>query len=318
MKTADEITVKMPDGWERKDIFEAVYLNQYGYYELREKTAKEERDDNFREQYFQNYSGATYAKEYPEEELAFIQSKIEERAYIIEQNLGENGMPQAHRYSVLDIGCGEGFLLKHFYQKGVTVKGIDIGNYALGAFHPELLPFFEQGDMESLLPKMASHGEKYDVINIDRVLDMVDDPGRCLELIKGIMKENSILVIKVANNYSFLQQMLMRSGELKQEYWLDAPDHTGYFNREGMINLLEAYGFECMDFYGDTFVDFNLLNPLTNYYERPETGKAAHNMAVRLETLLHEISVEGTVEIYRILGKMGFGREIAGVFRLAG
>ncbi|MBS6811635.1 hypothetical protein [Eisenbergiella tayi] len=40
----------------------------------------------------------------------------------------------------------------------------------------------------------------------------------------------------------------------------------------------------------------------------------AHQTAVRLENLLHETSMERTVEIYRMLGDMGFGREIVGIF----
>lgn len=49
-------------------------------------------------------------------------------------------------------------------------------------------------------------------------------------------------------------------------------------------------------------MDFQLLNPLTNYYEKPETGKEAHKMAVRMENMPHEVSMERTVEIYRVLG----------------
>ena len=124
-----------------------------------------------------------------------------------------------------------------------------------------------------------------------------------------------IMVIKVATNYSTLPRMLLADGEMKEEYWLDDPDHTGYFNREGLIALMEDHGMECLDFYGDTFVDLQLLNPYSNYYEKPKTGHAAHQAAVRMENLLHEISPERTVEVYRLLGEMGFGREIVGVFR---
>ena len=198
------------------------------------------------------------------------------------------------------------------------MKGIDIGSYALEHFHPDMKPFFEKGDMETLLPAMAERGEVYDVVNVDRVLDMVDDVDVCLDRIKTVMDGQSILVIKVANNYSNLQRMLLERGEMKEEYWLDDPDHTGYFNREGMIARMEANGFECMDFYGDTFVDFQLVNPFSNYYEKPETGKAAHKTAVCLENLFHDISLERTVEIYRMLGDMGFGREIVGVFKKSG
>ena len=34
-----------------------------------------------------------------------------------------------------------------------------------------------------------------------------------------------------------------------------------------------------------------------------------------MENMFHDISLERTVEIYRMLGDMGFGREIVGVFK---
>lgn len=309
-----EMRINKVKEFEKEDIYQPVFLNQYGYYELRRKNTMQERNQNFEEHYFQEYSGATYEKvEYPPEELKYLHNQIEERAYVIEQNLEKTG--KMGDYSLLDIGCGEGFLMQFFHDRGKKVRGIDIGSYALTHFHPEMLPFFEKGDMETLLPAMAKRGEIYDVVNIDRVLDMVDDVDLCLDRIGKVMGEQSILVIKVANNYSNLQRMLLKNGGMKEEYWLDDPDHTGYFNREGMIARLEANGFQCLDFYGDTFVDFQLVNPFSNYYEKPETGKAAHKTAVCLENLFHDISMERTVEIYRMLGDMGFGREIVGVFR---
>lgn len=314
MMQRTEWKINEPPIFRKEDIYQPVFLNQYGYYELRRKNTKEERNANFEEHYFQDYSGATYEKvEYPPEELEYLHNQIEERAYVIEQNLekmGKNG-----NYSLLDIGCGEGFLLQFFHDRGKRVKGIDIGSYALSQFHPDMMPFFEKGNMETLLPIMAKRGEIYDVINIDRCLDMVDDIDVCLNKIKLVMGGQSLLVIKVANNYSNLQRMLLKNGEMKKEYWLDDPDHTGYFNREGMIARLDANGFECLDFYGDTFVDLQLVNPFTNYYEKPETGKAAHKSTVCLENLFHDISMERTVEIFRMLGDMGFGREIVGVFK---
>lgn len=294
-----EKTGKLPEGWELRDNFQPVFLNKYGYYELRKKNTREERDRNFEENYFQEYAGATYQKTYPQEELEFILNKIEERAWVVEENLRKVGNQHMTEASA----------------SGEAVRPMDPGSYALQSFHPQMLAYFEQGDMETLLPQMAERGETYDVINMDRVLDMVLNPEECLAAAEKLMTDQSILVVKVANNYSHLQQMLLASGELKEEYWLDDPDHTGYFNREGMLRLLEACGFEQIDFYGDTFVDFQLLNPNSNYYERPETGKAAHATAVRLENLFHVLSMEKTVELYRILRDIGFGREIVGVFR---
>ena len=75
--------------------------------------------------------------------------------------------------------------------------------------------------MEKLLPQMAERKEYYDVVNADRVLDMVPDAGEGVERMKEVMAEHSILVIKVANNYSNIQRMLLAAGEMKEEYWLD-------------------------------------------------------------------------------------------------
>lgn len=63
-----------------------------------------ERKDNFEESYFQEYSGATYAKAYPDNELTFIRNKIEERAYIIEQNLAEIKEKKEDRRQIFPIG----------------------------------------------------------------------------------------------------------------------------------------------------------------------------------------------------------------------
>ena len=53
-----------------------------------------------------------------------------------------------------------------------------------------MLPYFEKGDMETLLPVMAERGEIY-VVNIDCVLDMVDDINVCLGRIKVVMGKQS-------------------------------------------------------------------------------------------------------------------------------
>lgn len=301
--------------FEKKDIYQSVFLNKYGYYELRHKISRQERNKDFEDRYFQEQVSATYEKEYAPEELRYIRAQIDEKAYVIEQNLVKTGVDPDGAYSLLDIGCGEGFLMQFFHDKGKQVKGIDIGSYAISSLHPDMLPFFEKGDMTDLLPAMAQKGMTFDVINSDRVLDMVDDVDACLDAIREVMHKNSILVIKTANNYSNLQRMLLEKGEMKEEYWLDDPGHTGYFNREGMIARLQANGFTCLDFYADTFVDFWLVNPFSNYYEKQGTGGAAHKASVCLETLFHDTSLERTVEIYRMLGDMGFGREIVGVFK---
>lgn len=60
--------------------------------------------------------------EYPPEELKFIHNQIEERAYVIEQNLTKTGAGED--YSLLDIGCGEGFYSRFYWRVGNYKKSI--------------------------------------------------------------------------------------------------------------------------------------------------------------------------------------------------
>lgn len=40
--------VKIPAEWEKKDIYKPVFLNKYGYYELRKQNTPEERGKNLK------------------------------------------------------------------------------------------------------------------------------------------------------------------------------------------------------------------------------------------------------------------------------
>lgn len=73
--------------------------------------------------------------------------------------------------------------------------------------NPDMADVFTKGNMDDLLPQMAKNGEKFDVINMSRVLDMCLDAEGTLQKIAGLMTDTSIFVLKVSHNYSPLQQM---------------------------------------------------------------------------------------------------------------
>lgn len=54
--------------------------------------------------------------------------------------------------SILDVGCGKGFLLYEFTQllPGSTVAGLDISQYAIDNAKPEVKPFLKAGNATSL------------------------------------------------------------------------------------------------------------------------------------------------------------------------
>jgi len=265
----------------------------------------------FEEQYYQE-SKSTYEADYSDTEKIFFQNKLQQKEIIINKNLSKAQFKQP--YALLDIGCGEGYVLDYFYRKGMDVAGIDYSQWAIHHHNPEVEQFFFKGDCTKILPELAKEGKRYDVINMDSALDMMLDPQQVIAYCGDLLQENGILLIKVANNYSPLQTSLLESGQLTKEYWLDDPGHPSYFNKDGFKRFMQAQGYRCVDFYGESFIDLNLLNPLTNYYEKQGVGKQCYEAKLQLENMMHNISPEKALEVFHLMGEMGFGREIIGVF----
>lgn len=290
--------------------FEKVHLNEYGYYELNKKPSLDDRKHEFEEEYYQN-SMSSYEQQYTEAEKTYFNNKLEQKYMMVMDALGN----REEKYSLLDLGCGEGFALDYFSKKGFDVAGIDFSEYAIRKENPQMLSNLICGDCNEILPELAKQGKKFDVINMDSSLDMMLNPEEIVDKFSGILKEDGIVLIRVGNNYSLLQMKLLEDQKLKRDYWLDEEGHPSYFNKEGLINFMDAHGYHCVDFYGESFIDLNLTNDLTNYYENPNVGKHCYQSKVYLENLLHEISPEKSMQVYKLLGEMGLGREIIGIFK---
>lgn len=288
--------------------FEKVKINKYGYYQLKNMPSEEEQDAYFSNIYFQERKG-NYEDCYSEEERKLFRYKFVQKEVLIKKYLKTEAPIR-----FLDVGCGEGFALAYFKEKGYEVTGIDLSIYGVNHHNPDLLPCVIQGRSEKILQRFIEEKKTFDVINLDQILDMVLDPEWLLELIKQVLSDSGVLLIKVANNYSYIQTKLLDEGRLDKEYWLDEEGHPSYFNKQGLVNLCDALGFECVDLLGESFIDMNLLNEHTNYYQNPTVGKSCYNARVEIENHLYQESMEDTMEISRRLGRLGLGREIIGVF----
>ncbi|MDE7313461.1 MAG: class I SAM-dependent methyltransferase [Eubacterium sp.] len=295
-------------------MLEKVRKNKYGY-ELKEKPTAEMQRKNFEETYFQECQNG-YEPAYTEEEIRFFTNKAAQKEMALQRIWERDSEKKSEKRKALDIGCGEGFLLKYLYQKGYDVTGIDFTDYAISKYAPELLGHFMRGDCYDKLQMLAGAGRKFDLINMDSVLDMVQRPGELLELMKQVLAKGGLVACKVGNNYSILQMKLLEEGVLAKDYWLDEEGHPWYFHAQGLEDFFKDHGYLCMDVYAEGLSEFFLLHTRTNYYEHPEAGKECYLAKVRLENLLHERSPERAQEIMRQLGRMGLGRETVGIFRL--
>lgn len=83
--------------------------------------------------------------------------------------------------SVLDIGCGKGFLLFDLASvlPQLHVHGVDISAYAIGESHPSIRPYLEVADLREWLPACK---EKYTLVLAVNVLHNLHLPDLALAL----------------------------------------------------------------------------------------------------------------------------------------
>lgn len=132
--------------------------------------------------------------------------------------------------TVLDIGCGNGFLLSLLAQRGKDAYGVEPSEELVGLsrkFSPGLKVFRGAAeDIEELFDI------KFDSVLLIDVLEHLENDAAQLRKIRGILKNNGTLVL-VVPAYEFFY------GNRDRKY-----GHFRRYSRRKLINLLEKSGFE--------------------------------------------------------------------------
>ena len=215
--------------------FKDVFLNEYGFYELKNKPTADDRKQAFENEYYQEGISSSYEKVYSDEQLRNMTYKFREKELMIRKYIHDC----KQTISVLDIGCGEGFFVSYFAKQGYEVCGIDYSIYGVKTQNPDIEDLIIQGDSSEIIKEFIKENKKFDVINMDSVLDMMIEPKETLDLCKQLLANDGVFIVKVANNYSELQKKLLQSGKLSKEFWLDNPGHPYYFNKDGFTLFFE-------------------------------------------------------------------------------
>ncbi len=284
--------------------------NRFGFFEAAEKPNNAELAEYYSEKYYQDSKGS-YEQTYPEEELQYFHNKIDERYWVVNKLL----VGSKNKNSFLDIGSGEGFTLKYFKEKNWDITGIDFSEFGCKKFNPDCVPHLLVGDIYTKMTELIDASKTYDVIWLDNVLEHVLDPLYLLTECKKLLDQNGIIVIEVPNDFSVVQRYLLERKYINSEFWVAIPDHISYFSKEGLINLANEVGFRHELTISDNPVDFNLVNPDTNYNLDKTKGKNAHRARVEIDNLMHSISVEKAVNYFKALADLGMGRNLIGFFK---
>lgn len=286
--------------------YKKVFMNQYGNFELKKKPAYTEVLDEVKRLYSdasRDNKILSAPKSADPEEERWYNNLLDYRLIKINKHFGDTCDK-----TFLDVGCGAGRALYFFSTKGFQVTGIDMVDavdeqYRNGKFE------FYLGDVNRIISNFIHKGTKFDVIHCDSVLEMINKPEESIDLFNKILNPNGVLICRIANSFSPLHKYLYETGSLTDTFWVyEDAGVINYFNRKGLQKLFESNGFKCIDCYSDSYIDFSLFNENTNYYTHPEVGKSCHKARVRLENLFHDISVEKTLEMSKIMADMELGR----------
>ncbi|RSL35115.1 class I SAM-dependent methyltransferase [Salibacterium salarium] len=283
-----------------------VTENKFGFYQLEETFSEGYLKDYYNRMYYQN-NQANYEKHYLKNEIINKKNTLERKHSIIKKY-------NTNYKSFIDIGCGEGWALDYFNNEGFSVTGIDYSIDGINRHNPHLVDRVIQGDLFECISQLNNENMKFDIVWADNVLEHVLKPEYLIYLLKNCLNPNGVVVIEVPNDFSVIQEHLLENNYISSPYWIKVPDHLSYFNKEGLKNLMEHYGFQTKNIISDFPIDLNLFNSKTNYIEEETVGKECHHSRVEIENLLHSIDSDGLNKIYETLSEIGIGRNITGFF----
>ena len=212
--------------------------------------------------------------------------------------------------SFLEVGIGEGFTLSKAHSIGWNVKGIDFGDYGLKQFNRHMINYFEKGKIREILESYISKNLTFDVCVIKNVLEHTRDPRSLLELLKKILKKNGIISITIPNDYSNIQLKAIELEHVKNEFWLQPPQHLHYFNSKNIKTFLQSINFQIIDMYSSFPIDFFLFHHDSNYILDETKGKFAHFARVELETMLADENLTTYHNLCQSMASCGIGRNL--------
>ena len=275
-----------------------------GFYQANPIPSQEELDHYYREEYFQASKSASYSHDYSEEEMQFIVTQPVVADYVWNQ-AGKNSVGK-----LIDIGCGEGFFARYFYDHGWEIECCDLSSFAIERHNPEILSFFTENNIFKELDEKITDNNKFDLINLSNVLEHVREPIILLESVKKIMGGDSMLRIKVPNDFSTFQQILLDNGNISSEYWFSPPGHLNFFTLTSLKEVLANCGFSIVKILADFPIEIFLLNKHSNYVVDKSKGAEAHNARVVMERYLMDHGTDKYVDFMSASSEVGLGRTI--------
>ncbi|ACA60271.1 class I SAM-dependent methyltransferase [Candidatus Desulforudis audaxviator] len=200
---------------------------------------------------------------------------------------------------LLDMGCGPGHFCRYMQQAGWHVVGVEPSRDAA-----EIARSFGITVYDSIEECSRKTEQRFDAVTLLNVLEHVLDPPGLLQELRSLTHEESMLAVRVPNDFSVLQDCAYRRLGGGEPWWVAIPDHINYFNFETLAQFMERLGFQVVDMFGDFPMEVFLLFGDV-YVGNPEVGSQCHEKRVAFEL---SIPVQLRRNLYRCFARNGVGR----------
>lgn len=197
--------------------------------------------------------GLQFAERYPDLEAAeheiypdgYFEKAIAEaarRAAIYHELLAELEGRLGRKGRLLDVGCGEGALIRVALERGWQAEGTEIASAAIEFMRRTLPAPVHEGELDRLvLPEGA-----FDAVVLNHVLEHVRDPGATLRTVARLLAPGGLVRIEVPNVGSLsseLKNLQSRLG-MKRTPWkhYSTGHHFWFFTPPTLRHTLETAG----------------------------------------------------------------------------
>lgn len=142
---------------------------------------------------------------------------------------------RARPRSILDLGCGEGFMLRAIADAELDVElaGIDLSEPAIADARARL------GDRATLRVRdareLAEHGESYDMVMMLEVLEHLDDPAAMLPILGRLARSHVLLSVPWE---PFFRGLNLLRGKNVRALGND-PEHVQHWGRRSFTRFVE-------------------------------------------------------------------------------
>jgi len=285
-------------------IFKKNLNKKFKYYNVKPIPTTEFLNDFYSNFYFKKKLCATYSEKYSSEELKHKKKRAQLVIDFILNNINKK------RKKILEIGSGEGFLLKAAHDNNFRISGIDYNDYAIKNFNKSILKFFTKCNPDQYLKELILKKKKFDVVLLQNVLEHVRDPSALILDIKKILFKNSYLFIQVPNDFKKLHFLLKDKNYINNFWFFAPPQHLNYFNSSNIKYFFERHKYKFIDAMSDFPIEL-FLAFRENYVNNPKKRSSeSHNARIFYDNFILDQGYAKSSNFYRACYDIGIGRSI--------